>query len=237
MRKLGWILGGLFVVIITAAISVPLFVDVDQYRPVILAEANKRINGQLELGKLKLSLWGAVKIHADSIKLSVNGFPEPLLDTKEFHLEIPFLSILGGSPQLIAVLESPKIGVLKNSSGKTNVFELMKKDGQSSASLSPKEDRVPADTTSAPAAAPSTSVAVPALLVGSRLGLKIRDGDLAYADKLTNSSYQVLGLDLDAKNLGLGSEMEVGLKAPLKGSTPTMTFEGPVSAEAKIQPM
>jgi uncharacterized protein involved in outer membrane biogenesis len=99
MKKALWILGGLFVALLVALVSVPLFVDVDQYRPVITAEANKRINGKLELGKLNLSLWGAIKIHAESIRLHVNGFPDPLVDTELFHLEIPFSSVITGSPR------------------------------------------------------------------------------------------------------------------------------------------
>ena len=126
MKKLLLILGGVFITLLVAIISVPLFVDVDQYRSTIVAQANQRINGNLELGKLKLSLWGAIKINAESIKLSVSGFPEPMLDTDQFRLEIPFLSILSGKPQVIAVLKAPKIFVLKNEQGRTNALELMK---------------------------------------------------------------------------------------------------------------
>ena len=69
MKKLLWIATGLVITVFVALLSVPLFVDVDQYRPVIVGEVNKRINGQLELGKLKLGLWGSLKIHAESIRL------------------------------------------------------------------------------------------------------------------------------------------------------------------------
>lgn len=283
MKKLLWILGGLVVAFVVAVISIPLFVDVDQYRPRIVAEANKRINGQLELGKLKLSLWGTIKIHADSIKLSVNGFPEPMVNTQQFHIEIPIMSLISGAPQVIAVLDSPKISVIKERNGKTNAMELMKVPGATTqvapspqpsahpepplptqavdqvtglaaaphkkappaAASAPKAEPTKAPVAVAPAPpaapiaaapAPASAPQVPKMLAGARLGLRITNGDLAYNDEVTKSVYQVVGLDVNAKNLGLGSEMSVTVKAPVKGASPTMTFEGPVTADLQLKP-
>lgn len=132
MKKLAWILGGLFIAMVVALVSVPLFVNVDQYRGVITDEVNKRIQGKVELGKLHLSLWGAIKIHAESIVVKVNGFPDPMVDTKNFHLEIPFLSVLTGAPNVTAVLEQPKISLVKETDGRLNALELVKKPNTAS---------------------------------------------------------------------------------------------------------
>jgi hypothetical protein len=280
LKKLLWILGGLFFAFVVAVVSIPLFVDVDQYRPRIVAEANKRINGQLELGHLKLSLWGTIKIHADSIKLTVNGFPEPMVNTQQFHIEIPIWSALTGSPQVIAVLDAPKISIVKEANGKMNAIELMKVPGAGAAATPlPKpvegamaddqlkavsaagekhpgnhKDMVPlaapkaavppppapvAAAPTPPTAAPSvpsTAPQVPAILAGARLGVRIENGNLAYVDKVGHSDYEVIGLDVNARNLGLGSEMTVAVKAPVKGASPTMTFDGPVTADLALKP-
>lgn len=284
MKKILWILGGLFFAFVIAVVSIPLFVDVDQYRPVVTAEANKRINGRLELGKLKLGLWGAVKIHAESIRLHVNGFPEPLLDTKQFHVEIPFTSLLSGKPQVIAVLSAPKIGIVKEADGRMNVLELMPRSAAGARPIQPQQSAAVTEETVTVAAAPDKKPAadakkkagakreaapaplpqearpapvaesrpsvpppvpeaaqepsqVPKLLVGAKLGLRISEGDVRYLDKGTRAEYQVAGLDLDARNLGLGSTMDVSLKAPLKGTSPTLSFSGPVTAEAQLTPV
>lgn len=274
MKKILWVIGALFVALLVAIISVPLFVNVDQYRPQITAEANKRINGQLELGKLNLSLWGAVKIHAESIRLSVNGFPGELVNTQQFHLEIPFLSILSGEPQVVAVLTQPKISVVKEADGRINALELMKKDaaapgtngsvsinttpggaaapGAPAGSAAPVEQSgivavtppvpgqasgTPAPGTAAGSATAAEPTKVPALLAGAKLGLRIEQGDLSYTDKSAKSEYLVQGLELDVRNLGLGSAMNFRLTAPVKGKTPSMTFAGPVSASGELQPI
>jgi uncharacterized protein involved in outer membrane biogenesis len=282
VKKLFWIVGSIFIVLIVAIISIPLFVDVDQYRPQIVAEANKRINGQLELGKLKLNLWGAIKINAESIVVRVNSFKEPMLDTKSFHLEIPFMSVISGKPQIIAVLDAPKILVRKEANGKMNVLELMKVPGASAEAAPvslPKEEAAVTDQVSSvsgapksmakgkpalpstPASAPVTVVnnsplpqatgpgapiqpaspveptKVPALVAGARIGVTIHKGEVHYVDVLAKSTYDVNGLDLDARNVGLGSMMDISLTAPLKGEMPNMTFSGPVSLDAQIMPL
>ncbi|RZA09443.1 MAG: AsmA family protein [Proteobacteria bacterium] len=313
MKKILWIIGGFLVVFLVAAIAIPLFVSVDRYRPEIQAEANKRINGKLELGKLSLSLWGKVRIHAESIRVTVNGFPQALLDTKDFHVELPISSLIAGKPQVIAVLDSPRIEVIKELDGRMNVMELMKvpgregcatgaslpsqstaavataspveaKDSVSSAAAAPdlakKNERVTslpkevkkapkvtkgaaapalAPAEPAPVVAPSPPVAasptpapcppaavpgetgepmrVPSLLAGATLGLRLEKGDVVYLDKVAKSDYRVSGLDIDARNIGMGSTMDLKIKAPLKGSMPLLNFDGPVEATAQITPV
>lgn len=239
MKKLLWLLGALFIVLVVAVVSVPLFVDVDQYRPVIVEEANKRINGKVELGKLDLSLWGAIKVNAESIKLSVNGYPGSLLDTREFHLEIPYFSVLTMRPKVIAVFREPKISVVKNENGKMNVLELMKTAEAPASQGADKKAAMVEDEVSTTSAATEKSepTKVPALLAGASLGLRIEKGDLHYQDAVTRADYKVEGLDLLGNNLGLGSAMDLKVKAPLKGATPTLSFQGPVEAAAEITPV
>jgi uncharacterized protein involved in outer membrane biogenesis len=189
LKKLIWILGGLFFAFIVAIVSIPLFVDVDQYRPVIVAQANQRINGKLELGKLKLSLWGSIKIHADSIKLTVNGFANPLVDTQQFHLEIPYLSLLS-SPQVIAVLDQPKISIVKELNGKMNAMELMKVPGAAGAQaepLKPLEQMAVSDSVSTTSAAaekkPAHQVKKPLAPAAAASGAAVQPPPVAAANR------------------------------------------------------
>ncbi len=245
MKRILWILGGVFIAVIVAMASVPLFVDVDQYRPEITAEANKRINGQLELGKLKLSLWGAIKIHAESIHLSVNGFPKPLVDTKLFHLEIPFSSLFTGKPEVVAVLKEPKIEVVKEVDGRMNVLELIKPVSAGAPTPTPVNPStavpsLPASESTVTTPAPPTASEpskVPALLAGATIGVRIEKGNVHYLDKLSKGKYQVNDLELDVRNLGLGSTMSVKVLAPLKGEMPGLSFSGPVSLQGELAPV
>ncbi len=258
MKKLLIFVGSIFFLLLVILVSVPFFVDVDQYRPQIVAQANSKLNGTLELGKLKLSLWGAVKIHADSIKLTINGFDKPFLTTDQFHLEIPFSSVLAGHPQVVAVLSGPKISVVKNSQGEMNVLKLMKAEPAKTTAIDePITMIAAADAKTAKAPAPQAAVApvatapvadakiatpapapqIPAILIGASVGIQIEKGFLDYVDAVAHANYAVNNLDFDARNLGLSSTMTLTFNAPVKGATPQMSFDGSVKGAAEITPV
>lgn len=232
MKKLLIALGALILVVLVVLVSVPFFVDVDHYRPMIVEKANENLNGRLELGKLKLSLWGAVKVNAESIKLTVNGFQKPLVDTNQFALEIPFSSLLSGRPLVIAVLKAPKIDIEKNAAGEMNMMKLMK--SAAAAKGAAVDSGAARGTASAGSQEPPK---VPAFIAGAMLGLSIQDGEVVYTDAVSKAKYSVTGLSLDARNLGFASTMELHFTAPLKGGSPEFSFDGPVLGDAEITPL
>lgn len=117
------VLLGLFVV---AAIALPFLIDVDKFRPQIVQAVNNQINGEFKMGKLELSLWGGVKVRVASLYLRANSAPKPILETNSAYFEIPIMSILRMSPEVVAVLSEPKVDIIKSATGKLNVMALMK---------------------------------------------------------------------------------------------------------------
>jgi hypothetical protein len=69
-------------------------VDVDKYRPQIVSKANEQLNGKLELGQLKLSLWGRVKIDINGLKLS-DAAGKNIISVQDASFNLPFLSLNG----------------------------------------------------------------------------------------------------------------------------------------------
>src|SRR4051794_37617098 len=112
IKKLAIIFGGFFGLLILVAIAVPLFVDVDKYRPMIVSKANESINGKLSLGKLGLSLWGRVKIDVDGLKLT-DAHGTTLVDVKDAGFDLPLLSLLSGKPEVRVHLVNPAINLVK----------------------------------------------------------------------------------------------------------------------------
>src|SRR6476620_3683986 len=93
LKKIGWFFGILLTLFVLTAVIVPLVVDVDTYRPRIVEEVNRRIHGNLELGQLRLSLWGKVKIEVGGLKLN-DAQNSEVMSAKDVDFEIPFLSLL-----------------------------------------------------------------------------------------------------------------------------------------------
>ncbi len=103
LKKVGIIFGCLIITFIVAAVTLPMIINVDDYRPEIEAAANEKINGKLKLGKLSLSLWGGLHVKIDSIDLSVAGEKGSLLKANSAYVDIPFWSLLMGSARMTAV--------------------------------------------------------------------------------------------------------------------------------------
>src|SRR3954469_21448096 len=99
-KKILIAIGALFALFIAAAIAVPLFVDVDKYRPQIVSKANEYLNGKLEIGKLSLSLWGQIKVKIDGLSLT-DPKGTKVFGVQDAYFHIPFTSILGGAPEII----------------------------------------------------------------------------------------------------------------------------------------
>lgn len=156
LKKLGIVVGCLLGALLLAILVLPLVVDVDKFRPQIVKAVNENINGEFRLGKLNLSLWGGLRVKAESIYIKGAKDERALLETDSAFIEIPFLSLLAFKPTLTAVVVKPKIDVVKHSNGKFNVEELMKTTpGQKNAQLKPIPPMETAETSEEVAAAPA----------------------------------------------------------------------------------
>lgn len=220
-KKILIVLGTLVGLFIVAAIVTPFVVDVDQFRPQIVQAVNDQINGDFKLGKLQLSLWGGVKVKIESLSLSAKGASTPLLATNSAYLDIPLTSLLAMSPAVVVVIDKPEIHIQKQKDGKFDVMTLMK-------AQSPEP---------VPAAPPSTASSVlPAIAVNASLGLKIHDGAFSLNDQTNGSKYQIDGLQVEIKNVGLKETMQLNVRMPLKGSSAMMNMDGEIEMHGQIKP-
>ena len=88
-------------------VFVPFWVDVDHYRPQLVDLANQQIQGKLELGKLRLSLWGQIRIEVAGLKLTTPTGDE-VVHVEDAYFHVPFL-FLSGSPILTFKMNQPTI--------------------------------------------------------------------------------------------------------------------------------
>lgn len=206
-KKILTIVGGLFFVLILAAIIVPLVVDVDKYRPTIVSKANERINGKLELGKLGLSLWGKVKIDIDGLKLT-DAAGRTVINVKDASFNMPLLSLLTGSPRLRLALDQPLINIVKQKSGKLNVMTLMK---EQPASLGQGGGGAKGQG----GGSKDQGTEVPGIVMNSRFTILISQAKLGYKDELTGDAYNVNDLDFRLEDVSPSSTMPFEVRANL----------------------
>lgn len=224
LKKIGIGIGVLIGLFVLAAIAVPLFIDVDKFRPDILKAANEQIDGELSLGKLHLSLWTGVSVKIDSVSLKTKD-KKSVLETNSASLDIPLMSILSMSPSIIIVLNDPKVDVVKDASGKMNVMTLMKEKPPGQAATPP------------PQPAQGGKSSMPGFVANASLGLQVNKGVLSYVDEKTATRFKINGLQVNAKNMGLKSTMTLDVELPMSGSTPDAKIDGKVLANAEITPV
>ncbi|MDR3608543.1 MAG: AsmA family protein [Oligoflexia bacterium] len=208
MKKLFVIFGGIVALLLIAALLVPLFVDVDKYRPQIVQEADRSINGKLELGKLSLSLWGQVRIDIEGLKLS-DSEGRPVVQVKNVFFRIPFSSLLSGTPELVLRMQEPELNVVKDKKGRLNVLTLVK-------SSAPAAVPSPAPSAKAPAAREGEGgFTFPGIASRARLGVEFNHAQVAYQDEATGMKTNVKDLDMRLENLSLSQKTSLEISADL----------------------
>lgn len=227
MKKISIILGTLVLLAFAAVIVVPMIVDVDQYRPRALKAVNEKLNGKLDLGHLKLSLWGAVRVEIDGLTLS-DSKGNKVVAVKDAFVSMPWSSIFGGSPLLTFNMNDPEIRVLKGVSGKMNVTTLMKESGEASALSS----AAPVGSEKAGAA-----MRLPAVVTNARLGVDIRNALFYYKDEVAKSETMMKNLNLRVKDLSLSRTTEVEVSGLLQSAAENLfKISGPFKVSLNARP-
>lgn len=115
----------LFFLLIAAVVAIPFVIDIDKYRPEIVAIANEQINGEIQIEKLSLSLWGQIKVVVNGLSVK-DKKGENLVSVGETFVHLPFSSILGGAPHLTIKIDEPNINIKKYKNGSINLLSIVK---------------------------------------------------------------------------------------------------------------
>ncbi len=217
-KKLGVSLAVLLGLFVITAVAVPLLVDVDQFRPQIVQAANSQLNGELKVGKLRLSLWGQLKVQVDGMSLT-DSKGRTVVSVADVYLNMPLWSLVTGAPAVTLNLRKPQLFVVKDSAG-INLLSL------------------PKDGTAAPSARTnSPGSALPGFVASARLGMRITDAKLVYADRVADLSTTVSDLQLRVKDLSLTRTMELEVGAALDAKLgKTLQARGPGLAKIQAKP-
>jgi AsmA protein len=223
MKALKWILivgGGLVVLVIAALLLIPLFVDVNQYKPEIEKQVSSATGRPFAIeGDLKLSLFPWAGVAFSDLHLgSPAGFKEKdLLFVKSFDARMKLLPLLSRDIQVQRfVVEGPKIVLEKDKTGRGN-WEGLGKPGEKTP---PGPEPKPAPREGA------EGFSLKNLVVGE---FAVRNGSLLYVDAMSGSRQEVSDLTLELKDVSLDSPIRLTLSALLN--------KMPVSAEGLIGPV
>jgi len=227
MKKIAKLFGGLAALILVALITIPFFIDVDKFRPAMVKAANERIHGSLELGKLSLSLWGRIHVGVDGLKI-FDQKKNSVISVKDASFDLPYLSVLSGSPLVTLGMKEPEITVIKDKDGKMNVMSLIQENQPGAPGSGEKKDAN---------AASSVGGELPALAVNAHFGVSIENAKLIYKDQAMGLSNTVDRLNVRVKDFSLSRKTDMEVWAELKTKMgDDLVVEGPLQFTATLLP-
>lgn len=215
-------LGAVLGLLVVAALVIPLIVDVDKYRPQIVETVNQKINGQLQLGKLSLTLWGRIRVEVMGVQL-MDPSHQKVVEVDHAFFDVPFSSILNGAPSVVFKMEKPAVRVIKNQAGKFNFMSLMKS--------------APSSSTSTSATHASSQLALPAIVVNSSLEVELDHANISYQDEATGLNTEVRDLNVAVHDISLSRTTGFEIWADLNTQYgKSMNIRGPFRVTGKLNP-
>jgi hypothetical protein len=234
MKKWFARLGAVFALFLLVVLAVPFFVNVDAYRPQLEQAVNEKIQGRLALGKLSLSLLGHIEIQVEGVKLTDRTQKE-VLGVREAYFQIPFLSVISGSPRVIFKMNEAAVHVVRNAAGQINLMTLVSSDATPGTAQGQTSAAVQARSASAGSTQPPQALA--GLATQARFGLELKNALLTYEDLKTEHKAEVKGFNFKLDDLSLSHPMTLAIWTDLETRAgDSFALKGPLRLEGKAQP-
>ncbi|HIL93179.1 MAG TPA: AsmA family protein [Cycloclasticus sp.] len=212
MGKLIKILVGLVLMIVVAAIALPMVIDPNDYREEIQAAVKDKTGRDLAInGDLSLSVFPWIGVGINDVSLSnAKGFKaEYFAEIKEANVKVKLLPLLSQQVEVsTVVLKGMSLNLAKNKAGRSNWDDMVQpsdKDSEQAASANDSQ---------------ASSAGLGAIAIG---GLQIVDANIIWDDASKGEKYSLVELDLTTDALSLGQPMGIGLAFTVESSKPKAT--------------
>lgn len=226
-KLIKWLLviGGVLVVVMVAAILlVPMFVDVQSYKPEIEKQVSKATGRTFTLGgDLDLSLFPWVGVSISDVSLgNPEGFQQKeLMKIKSFEARVKLVPLLSKEIQVKQfVLDGPEIYLEKRSDGQANWMGIGQK-----ADNTKKEEPTTSGKIETPAGEPG-ALPIKSLEVGE---FAITNGHIYFSDQTAKLTREVSNINLRLIDVSFDKPVGLSFQASLDNK--------PVSVEGKIGPI
>ncbi len=209
LKILGWVIGGLIVLLIIVAVGLSFLIDPNQYKEKIIETVKTKTGRELRIeGKLGWSFFPWVGIQTGGLQLSnAPGFgAEPFARIDAAGAKVELLPLLRKQIVVDTVfLDGLKLRLARNAAGKTNWDDLTanaKTETPEKSSEKGKPDEAPA---------------IAGISVNK---LDIRKADISWKDDSSGAQYAVHNLDLKTGKIISSQPVDMQLSFDLESGQP-----------------
>jgi AsmA protein len=217
------VLGVLVVLVIAALLIVPMFVDINTYKPEIEKKVSEAIGRPFTIGgDIKLSLFPWAGVAMSDLRLgNPPGFREKnFVLVKSFDVQVKLLPLISKDIQVKRfVLDGPRVVLEKDKHGRGNWEDL----GRPSKKAPPKH---PKEETKASKGGISTALPIKSLAVGE---FAIKNGLVLFIDHAKGIRRELSDFNLRLQDVSLDRPIRLALLAQLD--------KKPLSLEGSIGPV
>ncbi|RPH97445.1 MAG: AsmA family protein, partial [Zetaproteobacteria bacterium] len=223
MKVLKWLLiagGSLVVLVIAVLLLIPMFVDVEQYKPTIEKQVSSAVGRPFAIkGPLKLSLFPWAGVAFSDLHLgSPPGYTEKeFLVVKSFDVRMKLFPLLFKDIHVERfVVEGPRVVLERDKAGRGN-WEVW---GAPPEAAAPKPGAPP------PPKGPAGGLPLKSLAVGE---FAVRNGSVVFIDRASGARHEVSDVTLELK--------DVSLDRPIRLMLSAVKDKLPVSLEGRVGPV
>lgn len=223
------IVGVLVVVIVAAAIIIPMYVDPNDYKDEITAMVKKQTGRELQIpGDLSITVFPWLGVETGRLVFSdAEGFgAEPMVQAEGIEIRVKLLPLLRKEIEMgTVIIDQLQANLIRNEQGRTNWDDLLQAAEQNAGSEQPAQPRDD-----------NQAFALAGLAVG---GLDISNSRVSWVDKQAKQHYVIEDLNLKTGTLVPGQPIDIELNTSIDASNPqlkgTLALAGTVSYDLDKQ--
>ncbi|MEW6441527.1 MAG: AsmA family protein [bacterium] len=225
MKKTAAVLAGLILLLVIVALVAPFLIDLNRYKPTILAKLRPYIDREVDFKSVELTVLTGLGAEIQGLRIAdAPAFSsDDFLNLESVQVRVRVVPLLRKQIQIKSlIIKSPVVRIHRNEAGAFNFEDL----------LAPREPSAAPQQAPAPAQ-PEAAEKENVLLAGFAVGqLRIQDGRIVYTDLKTMPGSDPLfadRVDLKIDDVSPGTPIRLHLSAGLMDhSKPNLDLEGQI---------
>jgi len=231
------VFGFAVVLMVAAAIMLPMFVNPNDFKGEIIGQVEKTTGRKLDLaGDIGLTVfpWLGLKLGATTLGNAPGFGEQPFLRSERVQVRVKLLPLLQKQVEMDTIaLEGLELNLARDKSGKSNWDDLLQKGAPAQASPPAKAPAGKPDATAEAAPQPQPFAA---LALG---GVDLKGGHITWDDRQQGERYTIEDLNLEtgaiAPSEPIPLDLSLAFDAPPQGLTGNLALEGTVDYDLEGQ--